>query len=125
MSVVIMFLVRKLFYDISFYYTTILVLSYVHSCNEVKLVLLSQTHKGSEEATMFECLDVVAEEKSAKEENNGHQKDIVVLENVFAITVLTNVAPQPSRRAVPLWVKPVGAKIGGVGQVNFSQAVST
>ena len=72
---------------------------------------------------MVERLDVVTEEKSSKEENDGHEEDIMVVDKTLALALLTNVVSQQASGAVPLRVRPVGAKVSGVGEVESLQTL--
>ena len=80
------------------------------------------TYKSSEEAAVVEGLDVVAEEEGTKEQNDRHEEDIVIVNKAFALALVTNVASKQPSRAVSLRVCPVGAKVGGISDVQSLQA---
>ena len=72
---------------------------------------------------MIEGLDVVAEKKCTKEENDRHEEDVVIEEDAFSRALFTNVASKQGRGAVSQRIIPVGAKVRGVCEILHFQAV--
>ena len=71
---------------------------------------------------MVEGFDVVAEKESAKEQNNRHEEDVMIEKETFALTLVTNVASKQASGAVPPGVRPIRAKVSGIGQILRLQA---